>query len=158
MRNNKILKYRWDVPNQGIICYKFLQNGSCVLLLCFLVIHELDWASTSEKTRNLKKKFSWFLTPPEGPSLYPHISALGWLIKNRLDDPKSMPLGTKHAKFHDSTMIRLGCRGGGLLKGVAHLLFGSHLYLVNPLTNCFWLLKLEFALSSKRVFSILFFL
>ena len=39
-----------------------------------------------------------------------------------------MPLGTKHAKFHDSTMIRLGCRGGGLLKGVAHLLFGSHLY------------------------------
>ena len=40
-----------------------------------------------------------------------------------------MPGGTKHAKFHDSTMFRLGCKGGGgLLKGVAHLLFGSNLY------------------------------
>ena len=80
------------------------------------------------KKQKLGKKISWFLTPPEGPSFYPHISALGWLIKNRLDDPKSMPGGTKHAKFHDSTMFRLGCRGGGLLKGVAHLLFGSNLY------------------------------
>ena len=70
----------------------------------------------------------WFSTSPGVFSLYPHISALGWHIKNRPDDPKTMPPVTYHAKFQVSIMIRIGCRGGWVNKPYTQFIFGRNLY------------------------------
>ena len=43
---------------------------------------------------------------------------LGADIKNRLDEPKSMPLESMHAKNEIPTIIHIGCRGVRKAKAV----------------------------------------
>ena len=45
-----------------------------------------------------------------------NISASRTKFKIRLDGSKSSPLGNYHAKFGVSSMFRLGCRGGGVVR------------------------------------------
>ena len=56
--------------------------------------------------------------PPGRSHPHPYFSAQGALIQNRPDSVKTMPMVTLYAKFEVSTMIRLGCRRGGLKTGV----------------------------------------
>ena len=53
-----------------------------------------------------------FFTPLGVPPTYPQNLGLGADIKNRLDEPKSMPLESMHAKNEIPTIIRIGYRGG----------------------------------------------
>ena len=62
------------------------------------------------------------MTPLGVPPTYPQNLGLGADIKNRLDEPKSMPLESMHAKNEMPTIIRIGCRGGRFEKAAYHLL------------------------------------
>ena len=80
------------------------------------------WVRTLNKPNPSKKREIWKkelfqLLPPRGWTNHPHISAQGWNFKNRSGDTEWLHLRTAHAKFQAFTMIRLGCRGGGLKKG-----------------------------------------
>ena len=75
---------------------------------------DTETSNQVEKMKKNRRKVFLHFCPPGVPPPMPHKSALGQLIKNRLDGPTIKPKISVHAKFQVFTMIRLGCRGGYL--------------------------------------------